>query len=1487
MANEYLITFKNETIVYLLVYINKQIKLNYKGEELQERKKREKKHPLQGIPKLSAIVATLLLGSMVSVVDAATFTCDGTPYTVIGNPSKFQTVNRSDLTTSDLGTVNPKVMVNGIGYNILDNYIYAIVNDRKNDKTLKNKDIVQIDKDLNVKMVARFDPADFQPVNANGTMDNDGNYYLLGKTKYYYIIPIGANPSDGSITTYEKKEYNWITNKKWKEAPYDIAFRNVKGKLILYGVSSKTLYSVDVETGDVNTVATTGDQLPPNAGGAWSTADGTLYFYDNTANGKLYRVTFNGDTPKVEFVHKVPQNSYFDATACVPPAINKSAEPKSVDPGDPVTYTFKISNPSQLPMTMSFEDILPDDLKYDTSSRTHLIDSNEKDLESEISVDAFDDKQLKISNIKVPGGGYVTFKVTVNVAENIAAEEDIDNQAAIIYGDNLRKTSDDPTTVDIDDNTTIHVAYVPHPSIAIEKVGILNDGGDGVQAGDTITYTFKVTNTGNVDLSDVTVTDPLVTVSGGPISLKVGESDTTTFTATYTLSDDDIVAGQVKNQATVTGKDPDGNSVTDKSDDPNDMTDVDPDSDGNPDDPTIVKFTAATKAPVAVDDTKEGVLGEPTTLKTLSNDTDEDNDIDPKTVSITTAGATDEDGDGDNDKLVVAGEGVWSVDNTTGDITFTPEAGFKGNPTPIKYKVKDKAGNESNEATERVTYPVTHPPVAVDDLAAGVSGQPATANIIDNDSDPDNDIDPTTINFDPTSVPNAEGKDRDGDGDIDQVTVPGEGVWSVDKAGEATFTPEAGFTGDPTPIKYTIKDKAGNESNPAKITVDYDQIPAIELKKEATLNDGGDGVQAGDTITYTFTVINTGNVPLSNVTITDPKVTVNGGPIAKLEPGQSDSTTFSATYTITADDIKAGKVENQATVTGKDPDGKEVTDNSDDPKDQTNTDPNKDGNPDDPTVTPLPSNPPVAVDDLAAGVSGQPATANIIDNDSDPDNDIDPTTINFDPTSVPNAEGKDRDGDGDIDQVTVPGEGVWSVDKAGEATFTPEAGFTGDPTPIKYTIKDKAGNESNPAKITVDYDQIPAIELKKEATLNDGGDGVQAGDTITYTFTVINTGNVPLSNVTITDPKVTVNGGPIAKLEPGQSDSTTFSATYTITADDIKAGKVENQATVTGKDPDGKEVTDNSDDPKDQTNTDPNKDGNPDDPTVTQLPSTQPPATNPPVTKDDVKENLKPGEAVTIDVVSSDSDPDNDIDPTTVSIIDPKAEDTNGDGYKDKLVVPGEGVWSVDPQSGKITFTPERGFMGNPTPIKYQIRDKQGNLSNEARVIIKYRQEKPDGPTKKVANLTGYYWHDENANGIQDPGELGVVGQKVYLIAPDGTLLESVETDSNGYYTFSNVPLGKDYIVRFTLPNDYLATARAQGGDRSKDSDANSDGFVKIDKFDGSKHIADMGIYCQCDDLEANPQKHKSSGAPAFNIFGLLLTILTFGFIARRGDKEA
>ena len=69
--------------------------------------------------------------------------------------------------------------------------------------------------------------------------------------------------------------------------------------------------------------------------------------------------------------------------------------------------------------------------------------------------------------------------------------------------------------------------------------------------------------------------------------------------------------------------------------------------------------------------------------------------------------------------------------------------------------------------------------------------------------------------------------------------------------------------------------------------------------------------------TYTFTVKNIGNVTLYNVIVTDPKVTVSGGPLASLAvEAQPTSATFTASYILTQADIDAGKVDNTATDLG-------------------------------------------------------------------------------------------------------------------------------------------------------------------------------------------------------------------------------------------------------------------------------------------------------------------------------------------------------------------------------------------------------------------------------------------------------------------------------------------------------------------------------------------------------------------------------------------
>ncbi|MGL4177915.1 MAG: Ig-like domain-containing protein, partial [Dermatophilaceae bacterium] len=54
-----------------------------------------------------------------------------------------------------------------------------------------------------------------------------------------------------------------------------------------------------------------------------------------------------------------------------------------------------------------------------------------------------------------------------------------------------------------------------------------------------------------------------------------------------------------------------------------------------------------------------------------------------------------------------------------------------------------------------------------------------------------------------------------------------------------------------------------------------------------------------------------------------------------------------------------------------------------------------------------------------------------------------------------------------------------------------------------------------------------------------------------------------------------------------------------------------------------------------------------------------------------------------------------------------------------RLVVAGEGVWTVDLENGTLVFTPEPGFTGVTSPVTYYVEDVEGRSTTaEARVEI-------------------------------------------------------------------------------------------------------------------------------------------------------------------------
>jgi uncharacterized repeat protein (TIGR01451 family) len=99
-------------------------------------------------------------------------------------------------------------------------------------------------------------------------------------------------------------------------------------------------------------------------------------------------------------------------------------------------------------------------------------------------------------------------------------------------------------------------------------------------------------------------------------------------------------------------------------------------------------------------------------------------------------------------------------------------------------------------------------------------------------------------------------------------------------------------------------------SNEATVTVKAVQNSALKLEKSASPTIYS---SAGQTITYTYIVTNTGNVPVTGLAIADNKTTVTLASNT-VDPGQS--VTGTATYQITGSDISAGSVTNKATATG-------------------------------------------------------------------------------------------------------------------------------------------------------------------------------------------------------------------------------------------------------------------------------------------------------------------------------------------------------------------------------------------------------------------------------------------------------------------------------------------------------------------------------------------------------------------------------------------
>jgi len=551
--------------------------------------------------------------------------------------------------------------------------------------------------------------------------------------------------------------------------------------------------------------------------------------------------------------------------------------------------------------------------------------------------------------------------------------------------------------------------------------------------------------------------------------------------------------------------------------------------------------------------------------------------------------------------------------------------------------------------------------------------------------------------------------------------------------------------------------EAGTQS--ADVSTSIAQAPAITISKSTAASIY---TKPGDVIEYTLVVVNTGNVILSNIEVADNNADANSLSCDQSTPftlAPGEQSLCSVQRTVTADDVQSTSILNQATTTATDPNSQELAAQSEE------------------VVVNLDKIPPVATDNsFESTLSAVAVTLPGAVDDSDANTDLDVSSASF-----IDANATDSDGDGDLDTLVVPGEGSWVFDGAsGEVTFTPQPGFTADPTSVEYEVSDATGLKSNPATLSIDYPQSapvakddyksnPQVESPSNpTTLNvvaDNGSGPDSDPE----------NDIDLSTVTLLAADATDSDGDGDNdllIVPGEGswavDNLTADIEFTpesgflsdptpvqYTISDIN-GLVSNVALIT-----------------------------------IDYPQTAPLAV------DDIKLDQPLGQPVALNIVQNDSDPESNLDPTTVLLIDP---DT-GLGVT-TLVVPDQGEWQVDATTGIVTFTPLPYYIEDPTPVQYTVKDTTGLESNPALITVSF--EEP-------AALEGIVWLDSNRNGQIDPDEDKKSGWTLRVYDEAGVLIATTVTDENGYYKIEGLIPGV-FTVRFYNESDVFIDSQTTNG---------------------------------------------------------------------------
>jgi hypothetical protein len=407
------------------------------------------------------------------------------------------------------------------------------------------------------------------------------------------------------------------------------------------------------------------------------------------------------------------------------------------------------------------------------------------------------------------------------------------------------------------------------PDIDIEKYVNGDDAdsptGPVVLVGDTVTFDFVVTNTGNIALSNVVVTDDILGEIGTIASLGVDESQTLTVTAP-------AAAGQQTNIGTATGTPPVGPDVSDT--DPGNYFGADPDID-------IEKYVNGIDA-----DTATGpiiLVGQTVTFDFVVTNT---GNVELTDVLVTddvlgTIGTIASLGIGASETLTATDTAAIGQQTNIGTATGTP---------PVGPDVSD---------TDPGNYFGANPAIDLEKLVNDEDADIPTGPVVPVGST-------VTFDFVVTNIGNVALTNVEV---TDSILGTIGTIASLAAGASQTLTvTDTAIAGQYTNLGTVTTYEGPTDSDPGNY---FGADPGVDLEKHVNGEDAdsptGPVVAVGSTVTFEFVVTNTGNITLTNLAVTD-DVLGSIGTIASLAPGSSQTLTATAAAV-------AGQHTNNGTVT--------------------------------------------------------------------------------------------------------------------------------------------------------------------------------------------------------------------------------------------------------------------------------------------------------------------------------------------------------------------------------------------------------------------------------------------------------------------------------------------------------------------------------------------------------------------------------------------